>query len=737
MAAVAHPTRPQIRRNSPLAVHNHHHPAFSTAAPAWQSFGGNDSDSDGDAPPAPNFSKVTQDLLADTRAPSSPPKQEQVREAPRFNRSLSANKAGLDTPSRAPHIKVIRKSSPSVLGQDRGHTPPRIVMLGGKGPGSGARSISISGPYPQRPSFAVKHEPIPEPSGKPELVTPAPAPRALRVTRTRAGSNASQDGQAHPPSSDEVRLGPQPERFTSPRARDRDPIRFIYHQSVSQRFSGGRAATGISAREKGSARYCLSKSQYRIAPPKVHTDASEDQENMPPPTFRRNKDQEFKYLGQRPIAILSDDEKPGNMKPRMPVEDTPVPVPPQQQERRALGTISGNTPHRAAPAPPPKMSVLNTATTTAGASVTKSKKKRSHIVVNGKIFTQMGKIGKGGSSDVYCVMAENYKTFALKRVKLDNCDEGAVRGYKGEIDLLKKLTEVERVVRLFDWELNEEKQELCVLMEKGDTDLNRILTLRLNGVDATFDGAFTRYHWKEMLECVQAVHDHDIVHSDLKPANFLLVQGRLKLIDFGIANAIETDHTVNVHRDSHVGTPNYMSPESITDTNASQPDQMTKDAAGRPLKKDMRIGKASDVWSLGCILYQMTYGRPPFAHIQNQISRIMAITNPRHIIEYPETGVGESPVAPPLRGLLRRCLDRDPEKRPTIPEMVREDEVWLHPEAGGAVMITESLLSQIIGRVVERCGKDGVADGRVPGEGEWRTWAGGFLGTIRKMQAGG
>ncbi|TKA36693.1 hypothetical protein B0A54_11936 [Friedmanniomyces endolithicus] len=602
MAVVAHPSRPQIRRNSPLAIHRQL--ALPTSGPVWQSFGVNDSDSEGDAPPAPNFSKVTQDLLADTRGPSSPPKQEQARVAPRFERSVSAKTAGLDTPSRAPHIKVIRNSSPSVLGRDRGNTPPRIVMISSKGPG-------------------------------------------------------------------------------------------------------------------------------------IHTDVSEDQENMPPPTFRRNKDQEFKYLAQRPIAVLSDDEKHEDSKPRMPAEDTPVPIPIQQQDRKALGSISGNTPYRAAPAPPPKMSVLDTATTTAGASVTKSKKKRTHIVVNGKIFTQMGKIGKGGSSDVYCVMAENFKTFALKRVKLDNCDEGAVRGYKGEIDLLKKLTEVERVVRLFDWELNEEKQELCVLMEKGETDLNRILTLRLNGADAGFDSAFTRYRWKEMLECVQAVHDHDIVHSDLKPANFLLVQGKLKLIDFGIANAIETDHTVNVHRDSHVGTPNYMSPESITDTNASQSGSMTRDAAGRPLKKDMRIGKASDVWSLGCILYQMTYGRPPFAHIQNQISRIMAITNPKHAIEYPEFGVGNAPISPTLRGLLRRCLDRDPEKRPAIPEMLRENAGWLFPEAEGAVMITEALLSQIIGKVVEHCGKNGIVDGRVAGEGDSRSWAGSFLGTVRKMQAGG
>ena len=472
----------------------------------------------------------------------------------------------------------------------------------------------------------------------------------------------------------------------------------------------------------------MGRAQYRYVAPKIHTDASEDQENMPPPTFKRNKDQDFKYFGKQSISILSDDEKP---RPRI-AQDTPVPVPTQQQERKALGAISGNTPHRPAPAPPPKMSVLDTATNTAGASVTKSKKKRSHIIVNGKIFTQMGKIGKGGSSDVFCVMAENYKTFALKRVKLDEGDESAVRGYKGEIDLLKKLTEVERVVRLFDWELNDEKQELFVLMEKGDTDLNRLLTLRLNGIDAKFDSVFTRYHWKEMLECVQAVHEHDIVHSDLKPANFLVVQGRLKLIDFGIANAIETDHTCNVHRDSHVGTPNYMSPESITDTNVPQGATMMKDEQGRPLKKDMRIGKPSDVWSLGCILYQMTYGRPPFAHIPNQIHRIMAITNPKHEITYPDTGVGGAIIPPALKATLKRCLNRDPSKRPTIPQMLAQEDAWMNPDGKGQVLMSEDLLRQIIEKVVDRCTDPKRS---APEPQEWGQYPRSFMEKIREMQA--
>jgi serine/threonine-protein kinase TTK/MPS1 len=450
----------------------------------------------------------------------------------------------------------------------------------------------------------------------------------------------------------------------------------------------------------------------------------EDQENVPPPTFKRNKDQEFKYLGRQNGSVMSDDEKP---KPRM-VEQTPVPAQAQQQDRKALGAMSGNTPHRPAPPPPPKMSVLETATATAGASTTKSRKKRSHMVVKGKIFTQMGRLGKGGSSDVYCVMAENYKTFALKRVKLDDCDENAVKGYKGEIDLLKQLTDVERVVRLYDWELLEEKQELLVLMEKGETDLNRLLTLRINGVDAKFDSAFVRYHWQEMLDCVASVHEQEIVHSDLKPANFLLVQGRLKLIDFGIANAIDTDNTCNVHRESHVGTPNYMSPESITDTNGSSGNG--RDAEGRPLKKDMRIGKASDVWSMGCILYQMTYGRPPFAHIPNQISRIMAITNPKVAIEYPERGIGGTVVPASLKGTLRRCLQRDPELRPTARQLLSESDGFLNPETGGAVMMSEDLLRQIIDKVVDRCRdpKKGV-----PSPDEVRTYPGSFMVKIREM----
>ena len=178
-----------------------------------------------------------------------------------------------------------------------------------------------------------------------------------------------------------------------------------------------------------------------------------DQENEPPPTFKRSKPASA-------LSILSRLEGTG-LESKL-LGKTPTTVSPPRQ---ALAPRSQNTAQRPAPPPPPpKMSMLETATATAGAETTSgSRKKFSRMTINNKVFTRLDCIGRGGSSRVYRVMAENFRLFALKKVALEDCDEATIRGYKGEIDLLKRLENVGRVVTLYDFEVNDEKQTLSVV----------------------------------------------------------------------------------------------------------------------------------------------------------------------------------------------------------------------------------------------------------------------------------
>ena len=96
----------------------------------------------------------------------------------------------------------------------------------------------------------------------------------------------------------------------------------------------------------------------------------------------------------------------------------------------------------------------------------------------------------------------------------------------------------------------------------------------------------------ELAEALHSAHEQGVVHRDIKPGNVLLSRGRPLLADFGIALAVSS---AGGHRMTEtglsLGTPHYMSPEQ---------------ASG-----DVRVGPASDVYSLGCVLYEMLVGEPP------------------------------------------------------------------------------------------------------------------------------
>ena len=134
---------------------------------------------------------------------------------------------------------------------------------------------------------------------------------------------------------------------------------------------------------------------------------------------------------------------------------------------------------------------------------------------------------------------------------------------------------------------------------------------------------------------LEAAHEKGVVHRDVKPGNVMITpEGRVKVVDFGIARATGAE---SVTRTGLVmGSASYLSPEQ---------------ARGEP--GDER----SDIYSLGCVLYQMLTGRPPFV-AENPISALY-----QHVNEPVEPPSSIKPVPDALEQVVLRALEKEPAKR--------------------------------------------------------------------------
>uniref|UniRef100_A0A8C4PIH5 TTK protein kinase n=1 Tax=Equus asinus asinus TaxID=83772 RepID=A0A8C4PIH5_EQUAS len=167
------------------------------------------------------------------------------------------------------------------------------------------------------------------------------------------------------------------------------------------------------------------------------------------------------------------------------------------------------------------------------------------ISVKGRIYSILKQIGSGGSSKVFQVLTENKQIHAIKYVNLEEADNQTIESYRNEIAYLNKLQQhSDKIIRLYDYEITD--QYIYMVMECGNIDLNTWLKKK-----KSINPWERKSYWKNMLEAVYTIHQHGIVHSDLKPANFLIVDGMLKLIDFGIANQMQPD-TTSIVKDSQI-----------------------------------------------------------------------------------------------------------------------------------------------------------------------------------------
>jgi serine/threonine protein kinase/Tfp pilus assembly protein PilF len=161
----------------------------------------------------------------------------------------------------------------------------------------------------------------------------------------------------------------------------------------------------------------------------------------------------------------------------------------------------------------------------------------------------------------------------------------------------------------------------------------------------------------KLARTVHYAHEHGILHRDIKPGNILLDEnGEPHLTDFGLARLVEAESTVTRTLDV-LGTPSYMAPEQ---------------AAGETTK----LSKATDVYGLGAVLYQLLTGHPPFAGgTTYETIRLLRDTEPRQPRQL------NPKIDRDLSTISLKCLEKDPQRRYATALALAEDlEHWLRHE---------------------------------------------------------
>jgi serine/threonine-protein kinase len=148
-----------------------------------------------------------------------------------------------------------------------------------------------------------------------------------------------------------------------------------------------------------------------------------------------------------------------------------------------------------------------------------------------------------------------------------------------------------------------------------------------------------------VCSALAAAHAKGIVHRDLKPENIFVVPDpespmgvRTKLLDFGIAKLTDVGDAGSVTKTGAVmGTPTYMSPEQCKGTG--------------------EVDHRADLYSIGCMLYELVVGRPPFSNLG--AGELLG----SHLFVQPEPPSRHGPVSPTLERLIMRLLEKNPELR--------------------------------------------------------------------------
>uniref|UniRef100_U3JNE3 non-specific serine/threonine protein kinase n=1 Tax=Ficedula albicollis TaxID=59894 RepID=U3JNE3_FICAL len=253
-------------------------------------------------------------------------------------------------------------------------------------------------------------------------------------------------------------------------------------------------------------------------------------------------------------------------------------------------------------------------------------------------------IGEGSFGRVYKGRRKHSaQVVALKFIPKVGRSEKELKNLQREIEIVRDLHHPNIIQMLDSFET---AKEVVVVTDYAEGELFQILE-----DDGSLPEDQVQTIAAQLISALYYLHSHRILHRDMKPQNILLGKdGVVKLCDFGFARAMSI-HTMVLT--SIKGTPLYMSPELVEE---------------RP------YDHTADLWSVGCILYELFVGTPPF--YTNSIFQLVSL-----IIKDPvKWPVNMSPV---FKSFLQGLLMKDPHQRLSWPELLS------HPFIAGRVIVID------------------------------------------------
>jgi hypothetical protein len=276
-------------------------------------------------------------------------------------------------------------------------------------------------------------------------------------------------------------------------------------------------------------------------------------------------------------------------------------------------------------------------------------------------------IGRGGMGEVYQALDTNLGRQVAIKILPDTFadDPERLARFEREAKTLAVLNHP-NIAHIYGFEKTDGIRALVMELVEGPTLAERIKQ-GATSVDEVLPLA------RQVVEALDSAHAQGIVHRDLKPDNVKIrPDGTVKVLDFGLAKALEPaivspagSHSPTITTPAMtragmiLGTAAYMSPEQ---------------AKGRG------ADKRSDIWAFGCVLYEMLTGRRAFDEGHDVVATLAAV-----IHREPNWAALPAAVPTPIRRLLRRCLEKDPNRRlPDIAVARLEIDDALMPGADGA-----------------------------------------------------